>query len=70
MCIAIPGRVSEVSGKRIMIDFSGRKSSAESHFVKVKKGDWVLVFGNNIVEKTTEKRAREIQKTLGLKVLV
>jgi hydrogenase maturation factor len=30
----------------------------------VKKGDWVLVFGNNIVEKTTEKRAREMQKAL------
>jgi hydrogenase expression/formation protein HypC len=64
MCIAIPGRVSEVLGKKIIVDFSGKKSPAESHFVKVKKGDWVLVFGNNIVEKTTERRAKEIQKTL------
>jgi hydrogenase expression/formation protein HypC len=64
MCIAIPGRVAEVSGKKIIVDFSGRKSPAESHFLKVKKGDWVLVFGNNIVEKTSEKRAREILKTL------
>jgi len=64
MCIAIPGRVSEVSGKKIIVDFSGRKSPAESHFVKVRVGDWVMVFGNNIIEKTTERRAREIQKTL------
>ena len=64
MCIAIPGRVSEVSGKKILVDFSGRLFSAESHFVKVKPGDWVLVFGNNIIEKTTKKRAREIQKAL------
>jgi hydrogenase expression/formation protein HypC len=64
MCIAIPGKVSEVKGKNVIVEFSGRLSPAESHFVKVKKGDWVLVFGNNIVEKTTEKRAREIQKIL------
>jgi hydrogenase assembly chaperone HypC/HupF len=64
MCITIPGRVSEVSGKRIIVDFSGRKSPAESHFMKVRPGDWVLVFGNNIVEKTTERRAREILETL------
>ncbi len=64
MCISIPGRVAEITGKEIIVDFSGKKASAESHFLKVKKGDWVLVFGNNIVEKTTEKRAREILKTL------
>jgi hydrogenase expression/formation protein HypC len=64
MCLAIPGKVSEVKGKKIIVDFSGKLSPAESHFVKVRKGDWVLVFGNNIVERTTEKRAREIQKTL------
>ncbi|HJW97157.1 MAG TPA: HypC/HybG/HupF family hydrogenase formation chaperone [archaeon] len=67
MCLAIPGRVAEVSGKKIIVDFSGRKSPAESHFVKVRVGDWVLVFGNNIIEKTTERRAKEIIKTLGLK---
>jgi hydrogenase assembly chaperone HypC/HupF len=68
MCISIPGRVSEVKGKKIIVDFSGKLSPTESHFVKVKKGNWVLVFGNNIVEKTTEKRAREIIKTLGLRI--
>ncbi len=64
MCLAIPGKVSEIRGKKIIVDFSGKLAPAESHFVKVRKGDWVLVFGNYIVEKTTEKRAREIQKTL------
>ena len=68
MCLAIPGKVSEVSGKKIIVDFSGKRAPAESHFVKVKPGDWVLVFGNNIVEKTTEKRAREIQKTMRIRV--
>ena len=68
MCIAIPGRVSEVSGKKIIVEFSGKRAPAESHFVKVWPGDWVLVFGNNIIEKTTEKKAKEIIKTLGLKI--
>ncbi len=68
MCIAIPGRVSSAEGKKIIVDFSGKKSPAESHFVKVRVGDWVLVFGNNIVEKITERRAREIQKTLRIGV--
>ena len=68
MCLAIPGKVSEIRGKKIIVDFSGKLAPAESHFVKVKRGDWVLVFGNYIVEKTTEKRAREIQKTLRIRV--
>jgi hydrogenase assembly chaperone HypC/HupF len=68
MCLAIPGRVAEVNGKKIVVDFSGKKAPAQSHFVKVRPGDWVMVFGNNIIEKTTERRAREIQKTLGLGV--
>jgi len=67
MCLAIPGKVSEVQGKRIIVDFSGRKAPAQSHFVKVKKGDWVLVFGNYIIEKTTERRAREFRKTHDLR---
>jgi len=68
MCLAIPGKVSEIKGKKIIVDFSGKHAPAESHFMKVKRGDWVLVFGNYIVEKTTEKRAREIQKTLKVRV--
>ena len=67
MCLAIPGRVAEVKAKSVIVDFSGKRVPAESRFVKVKKGDWVLVFGNNIIEKTTERRAREIIKTLELK---
>jgi hydrogenase expression/formation protein HypC len=68
MCLAIPGKVSSVQGKKIIVEFSGKRAPAESHFVKVRKGDWVLVFGNNIVERTTEKRAKDIMKTLRLKV--
>ena len=68
MCLAIPGKVSEVDGKKVIVDFSGKRAPAESHFVKVRVGDWVMVFGDYIVEKTTEKRAREIQKTLRIKV--
>jgi len=66
MCLAIPGRVAEIHGKKIIVDFSGKRVPAESHFVKVRAGDWVMVFGDYIVEKTTEKRAREIQKRLGV----
>ena len=67
MCLAIPGRVSEVKGKKILVDFSGRRAPAESHFVKVKPGDWVMVFGDYVIEKTTEKRAREFRKAHGFK---
>ena len=66
MCLAIPGRVSEVKGKKVIVDFSGKRSPAQSHFVKVRVGDWVMVFGDYVIEKTTEKRAREIKKRLGI----
>jgi len=67
MCLAIPGRVAEVKGKKVIVDFSGKRAPTQSHFVKVKPGDWVMVFGDYIIEKTTEKRAREFQKTHGFK---
>jgi hydrogenase assembly chaperone HypC/HupF len=66
MCLAIPGQVSEVKGKKVIVDFSGRRVPTQSHFVKVKVGDWVMVFGDYVIEKTTEKRAREIKKRLGI----
>lgn len=51
MCFAIPGRVLEVNGKKVLVDFNGVKKEAHAEFLKVKKGDEVLVFNNHVIEK-------------------
>ena len=64
MCIALPGRVLGVNGREIELDFSGVRKKARSDFVAVKKGDYVLVFGGNVIEVIDKERAEETLKIL------
>ena len=51
MCIALKGRVLEADGKEALVDFDGAKRKVSSEFLKVRKGDKVLVFNNIIIER-------------------
>lgn len=51
MCLALKGRVLDVRGKEALVDFEGVQRKVNSEFLKVKKGDWVLVFNNFIIER-------------------
>ena len=65
MCLAIPGRVVKVMGEKAEVDFFGVRRKVNIGFVTVKKDDYVLVFGGNVLEVIDKESAEEILKGLG-----
>jgi hydrogenase expression/formation protein HypC len=51
MCLALIGKVLENKGKDALVDFGGAKRSVNAEYMKVRKGDKVLVFNNFIIER-------------------
>jgi hydrogenase maturation factor len=51
MCFALQGKVLEFDGKNATVDFEGVRKRVNSEFMKVKKGDKVLVFNNFVIER-------------------
>jgi hydrogenase maturation factor len=51
MCFALVGKVLSIKGKEALVDFDGVKKSVNTEFMKVKKGDSVLVFNNFVIER-------------------
>ncbi|UCC91205.1 MAG: HypC/HybG/HupF family hydrogenase formation chaperone [Candidatus Aenigmatarchaeota archaeon] len=51
MCFALVGKVLEFDGKNAKVDFEGVRKRVNSEFIKVKKGDNVLVFNNFVIER-------------------
>ena len=51
MCFALTGRVLNVGMGKALVDFDGIRRSVNSEFIKVAKGDSVLVFNGFVIEK-------------------
>jgi hydrogenase maturation factor len=51
MCFALTGRVLGVEGKKALVDFEGVRKRVNADFIRVKKGDKVLVFNNFVIER-------------------
>ncbi len=51
MCFALEGRVLGTDGENAMVDFDGVSRSVNAAFIKVKKGDSVLVFNGFVIER-------------------
>lgn len=64
MCIAVPGKVLSVKDGKAEVDFFGKKETLNCKFVKVRKNDYVLTFGEYILEKISKTEAKEIFETL------
>lgn len=60
MCVAIPGRVTEIDGHYATVDFDGNSVTARAGLVPVKVGDRVLVHAGMIIQVLREKEADEI----------
>ena len=50
MCVALPGKVLKVDGRKATVDFSGNTVVAEAGLVCVKPGDYVLVHAGCILQ--------------------
>jgi len=59
MCLNLPGRVIEEKGKEAVVDFKGVRIKA-ANVVNAKKGEYVIVQNNVIIERISGKEALEI----------
>lgn len=60
MCLAIPGQVTEVSGKKGWVDYGdGTRREIDLTLVDARVGDYVLVHAGFAIEKIDERDAQE-----------
>ncbi|HEC77311.1 MAG TPA: HypC/HybG/HupF family hydrogenase formation chaperone [Thermoplasmatales archaeon] len=62
MCLAVPGRVSEIKGKKAIVDYGGIKRTADISLVDVKEGDYVIVHAGFAIQVLNKKDAEETLK--------
>jgi hydrogenase expression/formation protein HypC len=57
MCLAVPGKVVEVKGKKAVVDFIGVKKEADTSLVSVEVGEYVMVSAGFVTQKIGEEEA-------------
>ena len=62
MCVALPGKVIELTGRDAVVDFSGNQVTARAGLVDVKVGDYVLVHAGCVIQKVTQQDMEEMKK--------
>ncbi len=60
MCYAIPGKVKEIHGKAVVVDYFGEEKRAMNEFYDLAAGDYVSAQGGFIIKKVSPKEAEEI----------
>lgn len=51
MCLAIPGKIIEITGEKAIADFQGIKKEINISLVKVALGDYVMVHAGFAIER-------------------
>lgn len=65
MCLAIPGKIVEISGKKAVVDFGGLKRKADISLIEeCAVNDFVLVHVGFAIQKVDEVTARETYRLL------
>ena len=64
MCLAIPGKVIEITGETATIDYGGITKEAKIALITPKLGDFVIVHAGFAIEILDKKKAQEINKLL------
>ncbi|MGN1420838.1 MAG: HypC/HybG/HupF family hydrogenase formation chaperone [Eubacterium sp.] len=57
MCVAAPGKVIEINGDTVVIDYNSNKVNASKGIVDIKVGDYVLVHAGLIIQVLSEDEA-------------
>lgn len=60
MCIAIPGRVTELSDNKAKVDFNGNLVDVNTGLVEPKVGQYVLVHAGCAIEVMEQDKAQEL----------
>lgn len=62
MCLAIPGRIIEKKGEKIIVEYPGEKRTALAGGMDVKSGEFVLIQMGIAIKKVTEAEAKRSWK--------
>lgn len=63
MCYAIPGRVIEINGNIVTVDYFGEKKKAKNEFYELSPGEYIYAQGGFVVQKIPEQDALPILDT-------
>jgi len=63
MCYAIPGKVTEIKGKTVTVDYFGEKKTAVNEIVTLKPGDYIYAQGGYVIQTVPEREAVEVLET-------
>ncbi|MFZ1720674.1 MAG: HypC/HybG/HupF family hydrogenase formation chaperone [Candidatus Moraniibacteriota bacterium] len=65
MCLAIPGKIEVLDGRKARVDFDGVKRQVDVSFLDdAEVGDWVLVHVGFAIQTIDEEAAREAYRLL------
>jgi len=59
MCLAIPGQIKSIEGKKVFVEYDQEVRQVLVGDEKIKVGDWVLVQMGIIIQKLSPKEAKE-----------
>ena len=62
MCLAVPGRITKITGDQADIDFGGTMKTANVSMVEAKIGDWAVVHAGFVIELMDEEEAQDTLK--------
>ncbi len=62
MCLAVPGKIIEIEGKKAKVDYGGIKREVDISLVNAKEGDYVIVHAGFAIQVLDEKNAIETLK--------
>ncbi len=68
MCLAVPGRIKKIEGKKVLLDYPGEKRFALSGGEPVKIGDYVMVQMGIVVKILSQKEAKAAIKAWNINV--
>ncbi|MGN0165863.1 MAG: HypC/HybG/HupF family hydrogenase formation chaperone [Lachnospiraceae bacterium] len=61
MCIAVPGKVIEVNGKFVKVDFGGNIVEARTGLPDINTGDYALIHAGYVIQKMSKTEAEEME---------
>lgn len=63
MCLAIPGKVKQVEGMKVIVEYPHESREVFAGDIKVGPGDYVLVQMGVVIKKLTPKETKALSKT-------
>lgn len=64
MCLTIPRKILSTKNQIALVDFEGQNKKVNSPLIKIKKGDYVVIQNNMIIQKMSPKQAKKILKLM------